>query len=88
MTNEQLLYELRDYIIDSMVETYVSKSSNIESKDIPEHFLELGEEIRSVLEQKEVGSIIGNILNGVYEEYEIDKPDFASVMKRAINYKP
>lgn len=88
MTNEQLLYELRDYIIDSMVETYVSKSSNIEPKDIPEHFLELGEEIRSILEQKEVGSIIGNILNGVYEEYEIDKPDFASVMKRAINYKP
>jgi len=88
MTNEQLLYELRDYIIDSMVETYVSKSSNIEPKDIPEHFLELGEEIRSVLEQKEVGSIIGNMLNGVYEEYEIDKPDFASVMKRAINYKP
>lgn len=88
MTNEQLLYELQDHIIEAMVETYVSRSNNIKTEDIPQHFLELGEEVKLVLEQKEIGSLISNILNGVYEEYEIDKPDFASVIKKVLNYKP
>jgi len=88
MTNEQLMYELQDHIIEAMIETYVSKSNNIETKDIPQHFLELGEEIKLVLEQKEVGTLISNMLNGVYEQYEIDKPDFASVMKKVTHYRP
>lgn len=88
MTNEQLLYELQDHIIEAMVETYVSRSNNIKTEDIPQHFLELGEEVKLVLEQKEIGSLISNILNGVYEEYEIDKPDFASVIKKVLSYKP
>lgn len=88
MTNEYLLFELQDYIVESMVETYVSKSNDIETKKIPEHFLQLGEEIRLVLECKDLGSLINNILNGIYEEYEIDKSNFASVIKKVINYRP
>jgi hypothetical protein len=88
MNNEQLLNELKDYIIDSMIEVYVSRSHNIDTKDIPQHYLELGEEIRLVKENNEVGSLIENILNGAYEEYEIDKPDLASILKQVLNYTP
>lgn len=88
MTNEQLLYELQDHIIEAIVDTYLSRSNNIKTEDIPQHFLELGEEIKLVLEQKEVGTLISNMLNGVYEEYDIDKPDFASVIKKVTHYRP